>query len=49
VEDDGVGMPADGARSGLVNIGGRATQLGGHLKITSVAGGGTCLLWQVPV
>jgi signal transduction histidine kinase len=49
VEDDGVGMPADGARSGLVNIGGRATQLGGHLKITSAAGGGTCLLWQVPV
>jgi signal transduction histidine kinase len=49
VEDDGVGMPADGARSGLVNVSSRAGQLGGHLRITSTAGGGTRLLWQVPV
>jgi signal transduction histidine kinase len=49
VEDDGIGMPADGARSGLVNVNVRAGQLGGHLKITSVPGGGTRLLWQVPI
>jgi signal transduction histidine kinase len=47
VEDDGVGMPVDGARSGLVNLASRAAELGGSLQITSERG--TRLFWQVPI
>ena len=49
VEDDGIGMPEDGARSGLHNLASRAAQLGGSLRVTSGNGKGTRLLWQVPV
>jgi signal transduction histidine kinase len=49
VEDNGIGMPAEGGRSGLVNVAARAGQLGGRLTISSSSGGGTRLLWQVPV
>jgi signal transduction histidine kinase len=47
VEDDGVGMTEDGARSGLINLASRAAELGGSLKVTSDKG--TRLVWQVPV
>ncbi len=49
VEDDGIGMAADVARSGLDNLATRAEQLGGQLRITPGAASGTRLLWQVPV
>jgi signal transduction histidine kinase len=49
VEDDGIGMAEEGARSGLHNLASRAEQLGGSLRVTSGAGNGTRLLWQVPV
>ena len=49
VDDDGVGMAEEGARSGLRNLASRAEQLGGSLRVTSEPGDGTQLLWQVPV
>ena len=49
VEDDGIGMAQEGARSGLRNLASRAEQLGGSLRVTSGPGNGTRLLWQVPV
>ncbi|MFH9570693.1 GAF domain-containing protein [Streptomyces sp. NPDC017230] len=49
VHDNGVGVPADGRRSGLRNMAERAGQLGGELRITSPDGGGTTLVWRAPV
>jgi signal transduction histidine kinase len=49
VNDDGVGMRRDAARSGLVNLGARAEALGGSLRVSSSRSGGTSLVWQVPV
>ncbi|QTD96914.1 GAF domain-containing sensor histidine kinase [Streptomyces cyanogenus] len=49
VTDNGVGIPPDGRRSGLRNMAERAEQLGGKLEWTSPAGGGTTLVWRVPV
>ncbi|PWJ03479.1 histidine kinase [Streptomyces sp. NWU49] len=49
VSDDGVGVPAGGRRSGLRNMAERAEQLGGELEWTSPAGGGTTLVWRVPI
>ncbi|MET9850890.1 sensor histidine kinase [Streptomyces ossamyceticus] len=49
VSDDGVGIPAEGRRSGLSNMAERAQQLGGDLEWTSPATGGTVLCWRVPV
>ena len=49
VEDDGIGMAEDGARSGLRNLASRANQLGGTLRVSSGPGKGTRLRWQVPV
>ncbi|WP_432058525.1 GAF domain-containing protein [Streptomyces sp. bgisy022] len=49
VADDGVGLPEGGRRSGLRNIAERAEQLGGTLETTAPAGGGTTLVWCVPV
>ncbi|MFF5497337.1 GAF domain-containing protein [Streptomyces aquilus] len=49
VSDDGVGIPAEGRRSGLRNMAERAEQLGGELESTSPSGGGTTLVWRVPV
>ncbi|MER5995039.1 histidine kinase, partial [Streptomyces viridosporus] len=49
VSDDGVGVPAGGRRSGLRNMAERAEQLGGGLDVTGAAGGGTTLVWHVPV
>ncbi|MER6084636.1 GAF domain-containing sensor histidine kinase [Streptomyces sp. NPDC001833] len=49
VTDNGVGIPAEGRRSGLRNMAERAEQLGGSLEVNRPEGGGTSLVWQVPV
>ncbi|MFI5806726.1 GAF domain-containing protein [Streptomyces sp. NPDC051561] len=50
VTDDGCGVPDDVARSGLRNIEERAVTLGGTLALGErPAGGGTRLVWRVPV
>jgi signal transduction histidine kinase len=49
VADDGVGIASGGRRSGLHNLERRATALGGSLRIEAATGGGTRLVWQVPV
>ncbi|WP_324605820.1 GAF domain-containing protein [Streptomyces sp. NRRL S-481] len=49
VTDDGVGIPPGGRRSGLRNMAERAEQLDGTLEVTAPAGGGTSLVWCVPV
>ncbi|MEE1833740.1 GAF domain-containing sensor histidine kinase [Streptomyces sp. SP17KL33] len=48
VSDNGVGIPAEGRRSGLRNMAERARQLGGELEATSPPGGGTTLVWRAP-
>ncbi|WP_406005172.1 GAF domain-containing protein [Streptomyces sp. NBC_00637] len=48
VTDNGVGIPADGRRSGLRNMAERAEQLGGGLELAEPKGGGTALVWRVP-
>jgi signal transduction histidine kinase len=48
VEDDGIGIPADGRRSGLRNIAERAEELGGSFSTRGGAQGGTVLVWRVP-
>ncbi|MFF3890107.1 GAF domain-containing protein [Streptomyces sp. NPDC001914] len=49
VTDNGVGIPAGGRRSGLRNMAERAGQLGGELELGEPEGGGTMLVWHVPV
>ncbi|NGN62482.1 GAF domain-containing protein [Streptomyces sp. A7024] len=49
VSDNGVGMPADGRRSGLANLEHRARELGGALDVDAPPGGGTRLTWRVPL
>jgi signal transduction histidine kinase len=49
VVDDGVGLPDTGRRSGLANLAGRAEQLGGTLHTGPAAGGGTRLVWEIPL
>ncbi|MFC0037169.1 GAF domain-containing sensor histidine kinase [Actinomadura rayongensis] len=49
VEDDGVGIPDTGRRSGLANLHDRATALGGTLTTRPRPGGGTILVWRVPL
>ncbi|NGO72172.1 GAF domain-containing sensor histidine kinase [Streptomyces boncukensis] len=49
VEDDGVGIPAEGRRSGLRNIAERAEELGGALELARPEGGGTRLVWSAPL
>jgi signal transduction histidine kinase len=48
VVDNGVGIPANGRRSGLANLGERAQQLGGSFAARQGAEGGTALTWTVP-
>ncbi|GAA0321100.1 GAF domain-containing protein [Actinoallomurus spadix] len=48
VEDDGVGIPEGGRRSGLRNMAERAEALGGTFEIRPRDGGGTVLEWRVP-
>lgn len=49
VADDGVGMPAEARHSGLHNLTERAERLGGDLRLETPDGGGTRLVWRVPV
>ncbi|MFI6318951.1 GAF domain-containing protein [Nonomuraea sp. NPDC050556] len=49
VEDDGVGISAEGRRSGLRNLAERAARLGGSFEVRSRDGGGTWLEWRVPL
>ncbi|WP_046729478.1 GAF domain-containing protein [Streptomyces humi] len=49
VQDDGVGIPPGGRRSGLRNMAERAAELGGGLEWDCPEGGGTTLVWRVPV
>ena len=49
VFDDGVGLAGSGPHSGLRNLQERAVQLGGALQLTDRAGGGTHLVWAVPL
>jgi signal transduction histidine kinase len=49
VTDNGVGIPPGGRRSGLENMAARARKLGGDLETGAVEGGGTRVVWQVPV
>ncbi|MFD0264838.1 GAF domain-containing protein [Kitasatospora indigofera] len=49
VQDDGVGIPAQGRRSGLRNLAERAEDLGGALELVSPPGGGARVVWSVPL
>ncbi|WP_344632186.1 sensor histidine kinase [Streptomyces glaucosporus] len=49
VADNGVGIPEAGRRSGLRNLAERAEKLGGELLIESSDGGGSRLVWRVPL
>jgi signal transduction histidine kinase len=56
VTDNGIGIPADGRRSGLSNLASRAEKLGGDLRLGPADPGdqgapspGTRLEWRVPV
>lgn len=49
VLDDGVGIPADVARSGLHNLEDRARACGGRLSVCRVEPSGTRLTWRVPL
>ena len=52
VTDDGIGIPAEGRRSGLRNLARRAEKLGGELRLQPASPGaarpGTRLEWRVP-
>ena len=49
VSDDGVGLPAEGRRSGLDNLAERAARLGGSFEAAAVPEGGTHLVWRAPL
>ncbi|MFJ1758629.1 GAF domain-containing protein [Kitasatospora sp. NPDC088134] len=49
VQDDGVGIPEQGRRSGLRNLAERARALGGTLTVTAPPAGGTALNWTAPL
>ena len=49
VQDDGVGMPEHGRRSGLQNLAERAEKLGGQFSVSSRPQGGTRLTWSAPL
>ncbi|MBO2445421.1 histidine kinase, partial [Actinomadura nitritigenes] len=49
VEDDGVGIPEGGRRSGLRNMTERAEACGGSCTTRGRPGGGTILAWRVPL
>ncbi|MEU8511067.1 GAF domain-containing sensor histidine kinase [Kitasatospora sp. NPDC048722] len=49
VQDDGVGIPEQGRRSGLRNLAERAETLGGSFEVESLAQGGTRLVWSAPL
>ncbi len=49
VRDNGVGIGEPTRRSGLANMAERAEKLGGSLRLSPVASGGTEVEWRVPV
>jgi len=49
VIDDGKGFDADVHESGLANLRARAEQLGGTFEVAGMVGGGTRLVWRVPI
>ncbi len=49
IEDDGRGVGTTTRRSGLANLRERATGLGGAFDLRAREGGGTQLIWQVPL
>ena len=49
VTDDGVGFKNPSRRSGLANMEERAQRLGGTCSVGSGLGGGTRVLWEVPL
>jgi signal transduction histidine kinase len=49
VRDNGGGIKGTTRRSGLGNLAERAEMLGGTLEITSPDGGGTEIIWRVPL
>ncbi|MET8331475.1 GAF domain-containing protein [Streptomyces sp. NPDC005181] len=49
VTDDGVGVPPGVARSGLHNMEERAVALGGVFRQDAPPGGGTRIVWRVPL
>jgi two-component system, NarL family, sensor histidine kinase DevS len=49
VTDDGVGLSADGRRSGLANLEARASALNGTFTANRAPEGGTELSWRVPL
>jgi signal transduction histidine kinase len=49
VTDNGVGMPSDVARSGLLNLERRAAECDGALTVSRKPEGGTRLVWRVPL
>ena len=49
VLDDGVGIDPGRARSGLRNLEQRATECGGAMSVHAEPGGGTRLVWRVPL
>ncbi|MFI7673700.1 GAF domain-containing sensor histidine kinase [Actinophytocola sp. NPDC049390] len=49
VTDNGVGMPPDVARSGLLHLERRARECGGAVTVCPNPDGGTRLVWRVPL
>ncbi len=49
VRDNGAGLGRSTRRSGLANLADRASGLGGSLRTGTPAGGGTELVWEVPL
>jgi signal transduction histidine kinase len=49
IADDGAGVPANGVYSGLRNLRERAELRGGTFRIATPPGGGTELIWTVPL
>lgn len=49
VSDNGTGIPAQGRRSGLLNLDERAQSLGGSFTHETPDEGGTKLVWRAPL
>lgn len=49
VVDDGVGIPEGVHHRGLQNLAERAERLGGTMRLGTPSGGGTSLVWRVPL
>ncbi|WP_231642521.1 GAF domain-containing sensor histidine kinase [Nocardia sp. NRRL S-836] len=49
VRDNGIGVAVDVVRSGLRNLAHRAAQFGGTFAVRANEGGGTCVVWRVPL